>query len=155
MNGQIQPPPAAPATQAQLQSPNRDLEHLRLLSIFHYVTAGICAFFSCFPFIHIALGLMFIITPETFDGPNPPPPFLGWLFVIAGSLFVLAGWTLTILLIVAGRSLKGRKRRLFCLIVAGISCLFMPVGTVLGVFTIIVLCRPTVRALFEASKPSQ
>ncbi len=155
MNGQIQPPPAGPATQALLQSPNRDLEHLRLLSIFHYVAAGICGFFSCFPFIHIALGLMFIITPETFDAPNPPPPFLGWLFVIAGSLFVLAGWILTILLIVAGRSLKRRKRRLFCLIVAGISCLFMPVGTVLGVFTIIVLCRPTVRALFEASKPSQ
>ena len=31
---------------------------------------------------------------------------------------------------------------------AGIECIFMPVGTVLGVFTIIVLVRNSVKALF-------
>ena len=74
MNSQIQPPLVPPATQSQ--SPNRDLEHLRLLSIFHYVAAGICGFFSCFGFFHIAMGLMFIIAPETFEGSEQPPPFL-------------------------------------------------------------------------------
>ena len=150
MNAQI-PPPISPNTQAQTQAGNRDLEHLRLLSIFHYVAAGILGFFSCLPFIHIAIGLMFILAPETFDGGEAPPPFFGWIFVIAGSVFVIFGWTLTVLLIVAGRFLKRRKRREFCLIIAGISCLFMPVGTALGVFTIIVLSRPTAKALFEGS----
>ena len=28
---------------------NEDLEHLRLLSIFHYVVAGIGALFACLP----------------------------------------------------------------------------------------------------------
>jgi hypothetical protein len=37
---------------------------------------------------------------------------------------------------------------LYCLVVAGIECIFMPFGTVLGVFTIIVLMRPSVRNLF-------
>ena len=150
MNAQI-PPPISANTQAQAQAGNRDLEHLRLLSIFHYVAAGILGFFSCFPFIHIALGVMFILAPETLDDGKAPPPFLGWIFVIAGSVFVIAGWTLTVLLIVAGRSLKRLKRRVFCIVVAGIACLFMPVGTVLGVFTIIVLSRPTAKALFEES----
>jgi hypothetical protein len=31
---------------------------------------------------------------------------------------------------------------------AGVECLFMPVGTVLGVFTIIVLVRDSVKELF-------
>ena len=88
MNGQIQPPVVPSATQGQLQSPNRDGEHLRLLSIFHYVAAGICGFFSCFGFIHIAMGLVFIIAPETFEGPEQPPPFFGWIFVAAGSVVV-------------------------------------------------------------------
>ena len=139
-------------TQGQGESASKDVEHLRLLSIFHYVAGGILGFFSCLPFIHIAMGLFIILAPETFDKGEPPPPFFGWMFVIMGSVFVLAGWTLAILVIVAGRLLKRHKRRIFCMVVAGISCLFMPVGTVLGVFTIIVLSRPTVRALFEAKE---
>jgi hypothetical protein len=37
---------------------------------------------------------------------------------------------------------------------AAIACLFMPLGTILGVFTIIVLIRPNVKALFEQSAPA-
>ena len=35
----------------------------------------------------------------------------------------------------------------------GVECLFMPFGTVLGVFTIVVLCREPVKQLFSA-RPS-
>ena len=47
-----------------------------------------------------------------------------------------------------GRGLAQRKRYMFCLVVACVECLFMPFGTVLGVFTIIVLSRDSVKALF-------
>jgi hypothetical protein len=33
-------------------------------------------------------------------------------------------------------------------VIAAIACSFVPIGTVLGVFTIIVLTRPSVRVLF-------
>ena len=148
-------PSASSGIQGQSQEANRDLGHLRLLSIFHYVAAGIAGFFSCLPFMHIAFGLLIILAPESFkdvDSGETAPALVGWFLVGIGSAVVLAGWTLTILLIVAGRFLKRLKRRIFCMVVAGISCLFMPVGTVLGVFTIIVLSRPTVRALFEAKE---
>ena len=36
---------------------DQDLEHIRLLSVFHYVVGGIAALFSCFPFIHLAVGI--------------------------------------------------------------------------------------------------
>jgi hypothetical protein len=41
---------------------------------------------------------------------------------------------------------------MFCLVMAGIQCIFMPFGTVLGVFTIIVLMRNSVKEAFTANK---
>ena len=38
---------------------------------------------------------------------------------------------------------------MFCTVVSGIACMFMPFGTVLGVFALIVLNRPSVRKRFE------
>lgn len=42
---------------------------------------------------------------------------------------------------------------MYCLVMAGIECMFMPFGTVLGVFTIIVLMRESVQKLFAANEP--
>jgi hypothetical protein len=55
---------------------------------------------------------------------------------------------LGILTIVSGRLISLRRRRTFSLVVAGINCASFPFGTVLGVFTFIVLARPSVRALY-------
>jgi hypothetical protein len=48
-----------------------------------------------------------------------------------------------------GRSLALRKRYSFVFVMACVECLFIPFGTVLGVFTIIVLSRESVRALLS------
>ena len=55
---------------------------------------------------------------------------------------------LAALIAFAGRSLQQRTRYLYCLVMAGVECIFMPFGTVLGVFTIIVLMRDSVKPLF-------
>jgi hypothetical protein len=65
-----------------------------------------------------------------------------------GGCAVFVGWTLGILTIVSGRLISLRRRRTFSLVVAGINCASFPFGTVLGVFTFIVLARPSVRALY-------
>ncbi len=57
-------------------------------------------------------------------------------------------------MLLAGRKLARRRSWTFCLVVASIECLFMPYGTVLGVFTIIVLLRPTVKELFAVNSVS-
>ena len=144
-------PPPPQYVYAQPGPGARDEEHLKLLSIFHYVLAGILGFFGCIPFIHVGVGLFMLTSPASFQsgGGPPPPAFMGWMLLIMGSVLIAGAWTLAILLIVAGRKLRRRSHRTFCLVVAGMSCLFMPMGTVLGVFTIIVLVRPTTKALFE------
>ena len=131
---------------------NQDQEHLRLLAVFHYVLAGILAIFACFPLLYVLMGLFFVFAPAKMDPHSQPPPaFIGWIFVAFGLVFSFVGWALAIAMLVAGRSIAARRRLLFCQVIAGISCLFMPLGTVLGVFTLLVLLRPSVQQLFDAN----
>jgi len=57
---------------------------------------------------------------------------------------------LAVLMIIAGRFLAKRRHHTFCIVVAAIACLFMPFGTILGVFTLVVLMRDSVRLQFDA-----
>jgi len=139
---------------------SKDLEHLKLLVTFHYVVAAITAICCSFPLIHVFIGLMALLKPDSFNsggkGSAPPEPFFGVMFLFFGGAFVFMGWTLAALNAYAGRCISRREKHTFCLVVAGINCLNQPVGTALGIFTFIVLLRDSVKQLFEANKsPSQ
>jgi hypothetical protein len=134
---------------------DRDTEHLRLLAIFHYVAAGLAAFFSFFPLLYATIGGIFIFvsrhgTPK--PGEELPPEFLGWIFIAAGLLLFLLGIAMAICILIAGRCLSARNGYTFVLVVACIECLFIPFGTILGVFTIVALSRESVRALFSTGQ---
>src|SRR5579883_1716250 len=127
----------------------RDAEHLKLLSIFYYVRGGLCAFFSCFFLIYMVMGVVFTTAAVASHGNNAPPAALGLVFAVFGGIAVIFGWIWAALQLYAGRCLGQRKHRVYCLVIAGISCLFLPYGTLLGVFTFIVLQRPSAAQLFE------
>jgi len=127
-------------------------EHLKLLSLFHYIVGGLTALFACFPFIHLAIGIA--ILRGAMDGKEAAPHFIGWIFVVIAAVFILLGWIMAGLIIAAGRKLRRRTARTFCLVVAGIECLIVPFGTVLGVFTIVVLMQDSARELFAAQTPT-
>ncbi|MDE3066531.1 MAG: hypothetical protein KGJ60_03170 [Verrucomicrobiota bacterium] len=134
---------------------NTDEEHLKLLSIFHYVVAGCAAFIALFPVIYIVLGLFMLLAPASFaDHGQPPPAFAGWIFVVMGSVFMTLGWIFAAFVFAAGRCLARRKHYTFCLVMACVECLFMPFGTVLGVFSIIVLMREPVKQIFGFNPPA-
>src|SRR6266496_6180127 len=131
---------------------NQDAEHLRLLSIFHYVVAGVAAFFSFFPLIYTAVGVVFVALshhPPTNPSQQPPPAALGWAFVGLGIFLFLLSAVFAFILAFAGRSLSRRRRYWFAFVVACIECVFIPFGTILGVCTIIVLSRESVKTLFS------
>jgi hypothetical protein len=132
----------------------QDEEHLQLLSTFHYVVAGLAGLFACFPIIHLIVGLVFIFASNHFTGNGrPPPAFIGWIFVIFACVFITIGWTMAALILTTGRFLARRKHYQFCFVMACVECLFMPFGTVLGVFTILVLSRESVKPLFGLNPP--
>jgi hypothetical protein len=131
---------------------NRDEENLRLLAIFHYVVAGLTAVFAMIPVLHLAMGLFLIFGASHFKGQGEPPPaFLGWFFVVFASVFIVLGLIMAILILINGRCLAKRRHFMFCQVMACVECLLMPFGTVLGVFTLIVLSRESVRLRFGLS----
>jgi len=126
-----------------------DAQHLQLLSIFHYVVAGITALFGCLPIIHLIIGMALLSGRFAAQHDDPAAiAFMGWVFTGMAAAMIVMMWSLAIVIFCTGRFLQARQRRLFCLVVAGLECMMMPFGTVLGVFTIIVLLRPSVRRLF-------
>ncbi|WP_309398429.1 hypothetical protein [Cerasicoccus maritimus] len=147
-----QTPPALPASQ--------DESHLNSLAIAHYAIGGIGVLFACMPLIHMVVGLSFIIGgnpmaeelqkhPEGFPF---PPELFGWFFFIAGLVFFLLGQALAISLILSGRQLKRRRGYNFSFVVACINCVAFPIGTALGAITLIVLMRPSVKAIYDEAK---
>lgn len=140
----------------QQQPFNKDLEHLRLLSIFHYILGGIGALISLFPCIHLSIGILMVNgafpTPPTAGG-GPPVEVIGWFFIIFPAVIIVLGLTLASCVILTGRHLSNRSGYMFCLIIASFECLFMPFGTILGVFTFVVLFRPSVKVLFGIDPP--
>lgn len=134
---------------------DRDTEQLNLLAIFHYVVAGLAVLFSFFPLIYTAVGVIFIFAAQhgtAKPGEELPPEFLGWIFAVLGLILFVIGIGMAICILIAGRSLALRKRYSFALVIACIECLFVPFGTILGVFTIIALLREPVKGLFAGSQ---
>lgn len=130
---------------------SQDQQHLDLLGIFHYVVAGLAGLFSLLPVIHLAIGIAMVT--GHMDGMHahagqPDPAWFGWFFIAIAALLILSGMIFSVLLAYAGRCLRRRRRHTFCVVMAAISCAFMPFGTVLGIFTLIVLTKPSVKSLF-------
>lgn len=156
-------------------------EHLRLLSIFHYVVGGLGFLVSLFPGIYLAFGILMLAAPvESMTEPpsdaeteslqewfevQPPDRAngeisqsdivivrsMGGMFVAISALLMIGGFALSTAIIIAGKRLAAYRSHTYCVVIAAILCVFMPLGTALGVFTLIVLLRPEARDLFAFS----
>lgn len=146
-------PPLAPLPRDQRSI---DADHLDLLSIFHFVGAGFACLGILFLMMHCAL-MHFVFTNPAFweNLKQPPPPGFSQMFkvfivfYVFGAFWLLASATLNIL---SGIFMRMRKHRTFSIVVSAVNCLQIPFGTILGVFTIVVLARESVRELYEAAK---
>jgi hypothetical protein len=131
---------------------NKDLQHLRLPAIFHYIVGALVMAVASIFIFHFGLGLLMLLSPASMGGGTPPPPFMGWMFTLLGGGAVLLGWAIGIGLLLAGRFLSRRTHYIYCMVMAGVALLFQPFGTLLGIFTFIVLLRPSVKHLFETGE---
>jgi hypothetical protein len=132
-----------------------DEDWLKLLALGHYVIAGLQTLVGFLPSLHLALGI-WMLTSDVAKAKNGTPAVLfGGFFTLIAVTWMLLAWSLAACVLIAGRSLADRRRRTFCLVVAAVEAMLcMPFGTVLGMFTIIVLLRPAVRDVFDApSRP--
>jgi len=125
--------------------------YLKLLSIFHFLVAGFVALVACLPIFHFIIGLAIAImglTQATNESDGFAMAFFGLIFVVISGSIMLMAWIFAALIAFTGYSLARRKHYVFCLVMAGVECTFSLTGILLGVFTIVVLTRPSVKEMF-------
>jgi hypothetical protein len=106
-------------------------------------------------FMGIVMRSVFANLPEAAKRPGQaPPPEILWIFTFFGAVIFLAMITLAALKARVAWCIRKRRSRVFCMVVAGVSCLGIPYGTALGVFTFLALGRDSVQRLFEADPAS-
>ncbi|MGB5813532.1 MAG: hypothetical protein WBG86_23550 [Polyangiales bacterium] len=142
-----------------------DAEHLSALSIGHFVMAGLTAL-TAIPLIGYAMvgatlaeeiGREMSLTMGDISGQAGVDPFAGADTMLEGIgtlvTGILVGSLVLTVVTAIGFFLVGLKIRqrdwwTFCYLSAWGECLAFPFGTILGIFSIIVLSRPTVKSLF-------
>lgn len=151
-------PPPMPPRQLNLE----DESHLHLLSVFHFVMGGLYVLGLGVVGLHFLMMRMFMTLPHSAPvtvpaGGSPAPPSAAMppeimtimiVFYIVAALVIASLATGNIL---AGFWLRKRVQHTLTFVVAAINCAFFPFGTVLGIFTIIVLQRATVKMTYAAN----
>ncbi len=129
---------------------DEDQRQIRLLSISHYVYGVIASVFSVVITAAIGFSLWMFSHPEKFSPQTSrPPDWFHWIWGFLALSSISFALLHTAGIFVAGRFLATYRHRIFCIVVAGFNCMHFPLGLLLGVFTIIVLCRPSVQRLFD------
>jgi hypothetical protein len=147
---------------------------MNLLAIGFYVRGGMMLLFGCFFMLYV--GMLFAVSmipesswnqPAPHNAANatvtstsaplaakPAPPPVAIFRIMAGIMggAVLLAWIAGALTLYSGHCIKKRKHRVLVYVMAGLNCLFIPYGTLLGVFTFIVLGSP--EAIAEWNDPS-
>lgn len=142
----MQPETGSGGTEPVAMASESDVAHLKLLAIFHFVYAGCIGLFGCLAGAYILSGVM-LLTADL-SGPNPPPRDVGWLMIGVGKFGMFTAWGIAACVAISGGKLRQHRSRLYCMVVAVVLCINVPLGTALGVFTLVVLSRPRVRQLF-------
>ncbi len=133
----------------------QDGEHLQLLSILYYVMGGFATLGACIPVLYFGIGLALIGGAAAQRGGSEEQAGLaafGGLVLVIAIPFVLLMMIQVVCLFLTGRYLSQGRNHIFCFINACVLCLHAPFGTALGIFTIVVLSRESVKQRFEMNR---
>jgi len=130
----------------------KDASDLDMLSVLHYVwsallgcgTLGVVGYF-------VLMGGLFGFTATSSGGDAAGAAVAAGVTIALGVVMGLVMGALFLLHFLAASGLRQRKRRVLIYVASALMCTSVPLGTLLGVFTFIVLGRPSVKALFDAN----
>ncbi len=147
----VNPYPYAPYQPDPAAIRSKDEADLNLLSIFHYVWTGLlgCSTLGIVAYFLLIAGLV-ASTPSS--GPHSSPhdqEVAAGIVGVIGVMMAIIMVPLFVLHLLAASALRKRSRYMLVLVMSGFTCLSVPLGTALGIWTIMVLQRPSVKALFN------
>lgn len=132
--------------QAPAQFTASDQSDLNSLAIFHFIYAAFLGLTGLVVVAAVALGVGFVASATKLHGSGilTGGAFMILMVVVAGIIFLKAG-----VVVFSGIGLRQARYRTLSQIVACLCCLNFPLGTILGVFTLMALSRPSVLALYD------
>jgi hypothetical protein len=144
-----QPPPPGYGYGPPPGGTSEDEQHLNALSVCHFIYAGLVAVAT------LGVGAVLLVTmlaaagaaTHGKGGPEAAAA-LGIVDIFIGIVVVLL-LAKTALIAYSGACIRKRRHRTLSVIMACLSCVNIPLGTALGVFTLVVLSRPSVKAMYE------
>ena len=145
----MQPPPHP---NAMVGDP--DAGHVAVLAVCHFVNAALsffCAFFTVAP---ISLLIAAVLYPINTFWPglaaSMPVMLRETLHGIVSLSLISLIFAIPVLNLISGIFMVSYKNWKLSMFTAWLTCLNVPLGTILGIFTIRILSRPDVRAKYAA-----
>jgi hypothetical protein len=135
-----------------MDSPLITAHDLRLLSIGYYIQGGISAFYTLlmlgYSAVASAVFASILKTASESSQQEMPPALLPIISILLAIVLGLA-CAYTACLFLAGYWLRHSRNMLLVQVFAALNCLAIPYGTVLGIFTFMVLQRPAAKQMFR------
>jgi hypothetical protein len=127
----------------------RDVRHLRLASYFQTATVLVAVLYTAIGVVNVSV---WALTVSMFhDSAEEPAQFIFTLLIAVCVATTVFSVFVIVLALATGTNLRRRRRHRFNMVASLIECAFVPVGTIAGLFTMVVLNRNAVRAAFGAS----
>ncbi len=129
-----------------METQKNNLDTFRIL----YLIKGILTLlFSLFFLVYAGMGQLFNTAIKHADQTQEIPFEFGWIFIIIGGIGFIFSIALGILTLLASKYIKQVKNYNFIFAMAIVNCLTGILGILLGVFTLIELTKPEIKALFK------
>jgi hypothetical protein len=137
---------------ASRQQRETDKSQLGTLSLIYFILAIL----NTLSLVMLLLGVLIVggvlIAVGAGGGTDAPPIWVGIVVIVGGLIVSLLPATITYLMYKTASSLKEHRRPTLCFVMAIFLCVTGGIlGIILGIFTIIVLRRPSVQELFARS----
>ena len=145
---------------ADLQTKIRDEEHLKLLVIFNIIYGVLKTIFTLLLSLYMFFVYILLRDPKFYseyhnmENANLPNAEIMNIIMIIVTAIVVLGFLIGIATLISAQLMKRRKFRGFSIAVACLNCISFPFGTLLGIFTLIVLFRDSVKKLYQTVDPN-
>ena len=121
---------------------------LKALSVLQYVYAAFTALGACFGVLWIVIGGAMVVGSATEGADAGTAAGAGIFMIVMAVVILVLCAAIAGLHILAARSLAQRRRHTLLVIVACLTMLSIPIGTALGIWMLIVISKPEVKATF-------
>jgi hypothetical protein len=127
----------------QTEPKNSELE---VLSIAYYVVGALSVLIAFTPLLYVIFGAaIYMGGLEMDEGPEAVPEVLGMIFALIGVVLFIVFQAFAIAVLITGRFIQKRTHYLYTFVMGCILCVFAPLGTILGVLTIVFLSKDSIK----------